>query len=266
MLPTGFTKRVSRPEYLFFAVCVASILFPFSIPARSQHQDMPQMDGMPGMDHGSMGMKKSDGVASPGGSASQPRSSSGSEFNHHLAGVLVFFAGLFVLIQGRVSKRWSQIRYLWPLCFLAAGTFVLIFSDMEIWPFGSVGPWYALTHDFEVLQHKIFALILLSVGYVELERLRGRLGRAWALYFPVLAIGGATLLLFHTHGMDMSVPGAMKTMQHIEIQHRWFAATGFGIAIAKGLSEVPLQWQRVFARAWPLLLSVLGILLMVYTE
>ena len=224
------------------------------------------MDGMPGMDHGSM-MKKSDGAPSLASSApSQPRRSSGSEFNHHLAGAFVFLAGLLVMVEGPASKRWPRIRYLWPLCFLAVGVFVLIFSDMEIWPFGTQGPWYAVTHDLEVFQHKLFALILLSIGYVELERLRGRLGRVWALYFPVLAIAGATLLLFHAHGMDMSAPGAMKTMQHIETQHRWFAATGFGIAIAKGMSEVPQQWQRMFARTWPLLLSLLGMLLMVYKE
>src|SRR2546429_3153662 len=41
--------------------------------------------------------------------------------------------------------------------FLAAGLFLLVFSDTEIWPFGPQTPWYAVTHNPEDLQHKIFS-------------------------------------------------------------------------------------------------------------
>jgi len=83
---------------------------------------------------------------------------------------------------------------------------------------------------------------------------------------PLVAIAGTILLLFHVHGGDMSAPNAMKIMKHIEAQHRLFAATGFGIAISKGLAEIPQKWQLIFSKTWPALLTVLGILLIVYTE
>jgi drug/metabolite transporter (DMT)-like permease len=58
-----------------------------------------------------------------------------SEFNHHLAGLLVLVAGLFLLADGSTRERRLIGRYLWPLCFLLSGVLLLIFSDNELWPF-----------------------------------------------------------------------------------------------------------------------------------
>jgi len=190
-----------------------------------------------------------------------------SEFNHHLAGVLVVLAGILILAQDRLAARWPLVRYAWPVCFLAAGLFLLVFSDTEIWPFGPQTPWYALTHNPEDLQHKIFAVILLAVGCVELQRTRGRLTVRWAAwFFPVVGVAGAILLLFHVHSGDMQAPHAMESMEHIQMQHRWFAATGLGVAVTNGLAETPQKWQQIFRKIWPVLLIVLGALLTQYTE
>lgn len=190
-----------------------------------------------------------------------------SEFNHHLAGLFVILAGIFILSESYVARRWPLARYAWPTCFLAAGFFVLIFSDTEIWPFGPQSPWYAITHNAEDLQHKIFSIILLAIGYVELQRARGRLQARWAVWlFPAVGVTGATLLLFHTHGGDMQAPHAMETMEHIQRQHHWFAATGLGVALANGLAGTPQKWQQFFKKTWPLLLITLGALLIHYTE
>ena len=233
-------------------------------PAWCQQHDMSNMDGMPGMNHGDMtsvGHQHLENATTPMTAAR------GSEFNHHLAGLLLFLAGMVLLAEEPLARLWSPLRYVWPICFLAAGLFVLIFSDAEIWPLGPQTPWYALSHSIEDLQHKSFAIILLGLGFVELQRVRGRFKGIWsALFFPVVAMAGAIVLLFHVHGGDMSAPNAMATMRHIELQHRWFAAAGFGIAVAKGLAEIPQKWQMAFKRTWPALLTVLGILLMTYTE
>jgi hypothetical protein len=45
-----------------------------------------------------------------------------------------------------------------------------------------------------------------------------------------------------------------------------FAAAGFGIGVFKGLSELPTRGQLIFARLWSLLMIVLGVLLLLYTE
>ena len=190
-----------------------------------------------------------------------------SEFNHRLAGAFVILAGILILYESRLAKSWVVARYIWPLCFLAAGLFVLVYSDTEMWPFGPQSPWYAITHDPEDLQHKVFAIILLALGYVELQRARGRLKAAWAAwFFPVTAMVGAILLLFHVHRGDMHAPHAMQMMQHIQEQHRWFAAVGLGIALTNGLAKIPRRWQQFFSAAWPTLLVVLGLLLTLYTE
>ena len=190
-----------------------------------------------------------------------------SEFNHHLAGVFVVLAGLFILAEGSLRGRWPFLRYAWPGCFLLSGLFVLIFSDTELWPFGPQSWWFGLTHNHEDLQHKTFAVLLLGLGFIEIQRARGVLKAAWAAWaFPVLAAAGSILLLFHEHHSGMHGPDHMAAMQSIQSQHRAFSITGFSIGFSKALSEVRTGWRSIFANLWPVLLIVLGVLLILYTE
>ena len=190
-----------------------------------------------------------------------------SEMNHHIAGFLVAMAGVFVLLECLRLGAASRLRILWPLCFLLVSLFLFIFSDTEIWPFGPQSVWHAVTHDLEALQHKTFALILLAMGIVEYQRVRGRWNRALTAWiFSIAGLAGAVLLLFHRHTMDMHHAAAMQQMQHIEVQHRWYAAVGAGIVTAKHVSEIPTKWQKVFTIAWPVLMITLGLSLLLYTE
>jgi hypothetical protein len=190
-----------------------------------------------------------------------------SEFNHHLAGLFIVVSGLLILAQERLARRWSLAKYAWPLCFLGAGFFVLVFSDTEIWPWGTQSLYYALSHNPEDVQHKAFALILILVAWFEIQALRGQSKAAWRVWaFPALSLIGAVLLLFHSHQAGMNGPNAMATMERIEWQHRWYASIGFGIVLTKGLSETRIKCRPVLHKAWPLLLIVLGTSLTLYTE
>jgi len=190
-----------------------------------------------------------------------------SEFNHHLAGLFVILAGVFILVQGTLLQRWSYLRFAWPSCFLLSGLFLLIFSDTELWPFGPQSWWYGLTHNPEDLQHKTFAVILLALGIFEVQRVRGALKSAWVKWlFPILACGGSVLLLFHEHHSGMHGAAHMTTMARIKAEHFNFAATGFGIGVFRGVSEVPTRWRVLFAKLWPLLMILLGALLVLYHE
>jgi putative copper resistance protein D len=190
-----------------------------------------------------------------------------SEFNHHLAGLFVILAGVFILAQGALPQRWSYVRFAWPACFLLSGLFLLVFSDTELWPFGPQSWWYGLTHNPEDLQHKTFAVILLALGVLEVQRVRGVLKSPWARWlFPVLACFGSVLLLFHEHHSGMHGAAHMTTMARIKAEHLNFAVAGFGIGVFRGISEVPTRWQPMFARLWPLLMIVLGVLLVLYHE
>jgi len=218
---------------------------------------------MPGMDmqHGNDGE-----VESPGLKAKLMADKRESEFNHHLAGFLLILAGGLLLAQDKLRVKWPWISYVWPACFLAAGFYLLIFSDTEIWPIGHKAFWIAM-QDPEDQQHKVFSLILLSIGVIELQRARGRLKNAWSAWaFPVVALIGSIMLLFHHHQAGMHGPDHMTLMRHIQREHGGFALAGGGIAVSKGLSEVPSRWQDIFKKIWPTLLIVLGVLLMLYTE
>lgn len=190
-----------------------------------------------------------------------------SEFNHHLAGFLVLVAGLLILADGSIRQRWAVARHVWPICFLVSGVFLLIFSDTELWPFGEQSWYFGLTHHKEVLQHKLFAVLLLVAGVIELQRARGILKARWAGWvFPLVASAGSLMLLFHDHQAGMTGPNHMELMHRIQSQHISFSVTGLGIALSKGLAETPFEWRPFFERLFPSLLIVLGALLMVYVE
>ncbi len=190
-----------------------------------------------------------------------------SEGNHHLVGLLVGLSGLFILAQGILTRKFPSLAYAWPACFFLSGLFVLVYSDTELWPFGPK-PWIQGTiTNPEVIQHKLFAILLLGVGLIETVRVRRSLKAVWLrLVFPVLAIAGSVLLLFHSHSTGMRGPNHMAVMARIQAEHLSYSVTGMCIGFVKGLAEIATRWQIAFARTWPILLVVLGVLLMRYVE
>jgi putative copper resistance protein D len=253
--------RKLPPVFLGLPLLIASILFLGMSQPTARSQEHP-------MDHGHGGMSMvMDEPMSPAAQAKLLADKRESEFNHHLAGFFVLLAGIFIFFEERIKNRWSGVRYAWPLCFLLSGIFVLIFSDTELWPFGPKNCWTGVVGNLEVLQHKTFAVILLALGVIEMRRARGVLRAAWSAWvFPVLAIAGSVLLLFHVHGGGMHGPDAMNTMERIQMQHFSYAAAGVGIALSKGLSDAPFQARGIFRVLWPLCMIALGVLLMLYVE
>ena len=258
---------------LLLVLVLAVFLF---APAWTRHPNIPVQQEMSGMDDMSdmtgmadmPEMRHSAALAepTPQALAKQLADKRESEFNHHLAGVMLILAALFFLAQERLARRWPAANYAWAACLLFAGFFLLVFSDTEIWPFGYQSFYFALTHNPEVAQHKTFAAILLGLGVVATMRTSGRLRAAWSAWlFPVLALGGATLLLFHHHG-GMHGPDAMQTMVRVQQQHLRFAGVGAGVAVAKGVADSSEKWRPLFDRLWPLFMIALGVLLLLYTE
>jgi copper resistance protein D len=190
-----------------------------------------------------------------------------SEFNHHFAGLLVLLAGVFILVKDKLNQRWPYSQFAWPFCFLLSGLYLLVFSDTELWPFGPQSWWYGLSHNPEDVQHKTFAVILLALGILEVQRARGVLKSAWTGWvFPALAFCGSVMLLFHEHQGGMHGADHMAVMARIQAEHRHFAVAGFGIGALKGLSEFPTRWQATLAKLWSIPMIALGVLLMLYAE
>ncbi len=218
-------------------------------------------------EHEGHDMSKMNAPMSPAEQAKLLADKKESEFNHHLAGFFVALGGAFILFQTPLGKRLNAVNYIWPASFLLSGIFVLIWSDTELWPFGSRQWLEALQNNREVLQHKTFALLLLGLGIIEWLRVKGSLKAAWSgLVFPVLAVGGSILLLFHQHEASMQGANHMEVMARIQSEHLSYAVVGIGIGLAKGLSEIKMRGYRLFSAVWPLLMVGLGILLMNYHE
>jgi hypothetical protein len=190
-----------------------------------------------------------------------------SEFNHRLAGVFVIVAGVFMLIHTDLDKRFPWTKYVWPVTFLASGIFLLVWSDTELWPFGHRQWIEALRNNPEVRQHKTYAVLLLVLGILEWLRTSGTLKAAWSRWvFPVTAVVGSVLLLFHEHGGGMHGPNHMVVMERIKSEHLSFAAVGFAIGLTNALAGNKGTWRGAFARIWPVLMVVLGVLLLFYRE
>ena len=160
-----------------------------------------------------------------------------------------------------------MVQYVWPGCFLLSGMFVLIWSDTELWPFGHRQWPEALQNNPEVLQHKTFALLLLALGIIEWRRVGGIVMAAWDSWvFPVVAICGSLLLLFHHHEAGMQGPDHMAVMSRIQLQHLGYAVVGIAAGLARGFVVTRTNSHERFKYLWPVLIIVLGVMLMGYRE
>jgi hypothetical protein len=189
-----------------------------------------------------------------------------SEFNHHLAGVFVILAGLFILAEGSLRDRWPFLRYAWPGCFLLSGLFLLIFSDTELWPFGPQSWWHGLTHNREDLQHKAFAVLLLGVAFIEIQR-RGTCSKPPGPcgHFPLSPHSAPSCFSSTNITAECTALTTWPSCNTFNCRIRPFI-TGFSFCLSKALSEVRTSWRSIFAKVWPLLLIVLGALLVLYKE
>lgn len=189
-----------------------------------------------------------------------------SERNHHLAGIAVILIGLIELLEA-LSLGWlAWSRFLLPAAMFGAGVFLLIWSDHETWPIGSLS--FADTffgHDHEIVQHKTYGILLFAVGIVESLRRAGRLAHAaWTAPLPVFAIIGGLMLFMHSHGDHPSAQkialhhAAMGTMAILAGSSR-LASVGTGQSAAQG-------WLSRLSLVWSVLILAIGVQLLFYSE
>jgi hypothetical protein len=185
-----------------------------------------------------------------------------SERNHHLAGVFVLLIGLSELRGGLGVSMLAWSRFLLPLAMLGAGGFLMIWSDHEAWPIGykSFAETY-FSNDWETVQHKVYAILLLSVGTIELLRRTDKVKHmAWGLPLPVFALIGGVMLFLHSHGAH---PSAHK----IAIHHAVMGTTALVAGTCKIIAGIKRQeGNSPWALAWASLVLLIGVELLVYTE
>lgn len=194
-----------------------------------------------------------------------------SEFNHHLAGIVVILVGLSAILLYYRPRTFSFLRYVWPLSLLVLGIYLVIYSDPGGWPLAYRSLSASLSEP-NTRQHKIYAVLLLVMGGIETLRVGGLLkGDRWRYAFPVLAGLGALYLIVHEQGHG----GAGGAEQHggsaavhvsVSYQHLIYIILGVQAAIAL----LMYQWRKITGPwapyIWPSLIVFLGIALLLYNE
>jgi hypothetical protein len=257
----GGMLKVSRRSHWVKSV-VLFCLFLSATPLWAQHdeQNHTSVQSAVSLDHAQHG--------SVGYQAGWEGSVAGiaySEFNHHLTGILVVIIGLSEVRQALAMPLWAWTRFLLPGALLTSGIFLLIWSDHDAWPIGSLSFMQTFFgSDSEIFQHKSYGLLSVAVGMIELLRRVGQLGHAvWATPLPAFAIIGGLMLFGHSHGIH---PSAGK----IAMDH---AVMGT-MAVTAGSSKLLSDWIRSPSHArsskwellWAGLLTLIGIQLLIYSE
>ena len=181
-----------------------------------------------------------------------------SEYNHHWSGLFVLLIGALGLLH-RAGVRWAKH---WPLALLGLAGFLFLRSDPEVWPLGEIGFWESL-RDVEVLQHRVFVVLIVAFALFEWGVRTGRLHspRA-ALVFPLLTALGGALLLTHSHAI-----ANVKDQLLIELSHTPLALSGIAAGWARWLElRADGRVRRVAGWVWPVCFLLVGIILLSYRE
>jgi putative copper resistance protein D len=160
----------------------------------------------------------------------------------------------------------AWMRAVLPVALLACGLFLLIWSDHEAWPIGRLTVTETfLGHDHEIIQHKLYGLLLLAVGLIEwLWRTGQLIHRAWVTALPIFAILGGLMLFVHSHGHH---PAAEKIAWHHSTMGVLAILAGSCRLAGAGL-WVPHDRAATsrWAVAWASLILLIGVQLLSYSE
>ena len=184
-----------------------------------------------------------------------------SEYNHHWAGLIVLLAGGLALLSRSRRLRWARF---WPISFAGLSVFILLRADPENWPLGP-RPFWKSFYQPDVLQHRIYVVLILGFALFECAVQAGRIRARWAGFiFPTVCAVGAALLLTHNHAL-----GDIKEELLAEMSHSILALLGVMAAWARWLElRLPRQdGERRFAGyLWPVALMMAGLVLLDYRE
>jgi hypothetical protein len=181
-----------------------------------------------------------------------------AEFTHRTAGLaLLVIAGVIVwetrarpAFPGNVASS-----ALWALF----GLWVFVMSDAGAWPLGPASIAGAL-RDGPVLQHKALALIPITFGVMGALRAAGHLaGATWTRLVPVLALVGGIVLLLHLGEGRVRADASY-------LQHAAMGVTAIGLGVALLAARAPERRTVLATWAWPALLVVLALALLLYRE
>jgi putative copper resistance protein D len=182
-----------------------------------------------------------------------------SEYNHHVAGLVVLTMGLLAMLHVIGGRRWARH---WPLLFLGLAAFIVVRGDPGAWPLGPQGFWESMRYP-EVVQHRLFALVVVLFGVFEWLVRTGRLRRrVFAYVFPLLSSVGGALLLTHSHALL-----DLKSEFLTEVTHVPIGVLALFVGWARWLElRLPPPDDALPRRIWATAFTLVGVLLLIYRE
>lgn len=188
-----------------------------------------------------------------------------SEFNHHLAGLFLLLIGLSEVLQALGWPALVWTRFLLPNALTIGGIFLLIWSDHDSWPIGSLT--FAQTFfgdDEEIFQHKAYGILAFAVGTIEfLRRLGWFAHAAWTVPLPLFAIVGGLMLFGHSHGDH---PAAYKIAVHHAIMGTMAITAGSSKLVSGWRARQMVRERSYWELIWASLVLVIGLQLLMYSE
>jgi hypothetical protein len=188
-----------------------------------------------------------------------------SEFNHRFAGLFVLLFGLAELGHALRCQVPFWTRLVLPSALAVIGAYLLVWSDHEAWPIGSLSFSQSFFgQDQEIVQHKFYGVF--SAGAAVSEALR-RIGwvqhPAWAAPLAFLGLVGALLLFVHSHGNH-------PANHTIELHHALLGSLGVGATLSNAMvswtsGASPHRVKR-WEVAWAGFVIVIGVQLLLYFE
>jgi hypothetical protein len=222
-------------------------------PSSEHHQVAPSTTNNPHGEHADGGWEGSaQGVAY-------------SEFNHRFAGLFVLLFGLAELGHALRYQLPFWTRLVLPSALGVIGVYLLIWSDHEAWPIGSLS--FAQTffgQDQEIIQHKFYGVFGTTAAASEtLRRIGWAQHPAWAAPLVFLGLVGALLLFVHSHGNH-------PANHTVELHHALLGSLGVGAAISNAMvswtSGASNHSVKRWEVAWAGFVIVMGIQLLLYFE
>ncbi len=189
----------------------------------------------------------------------QPEEYAWSEYNHHMAGLVVFTMGVLAALDRTGRAPWARH---WPLILLGLAAFMFVRNDPRAWPLGPAGFWESMTLP-DVLQHRIVVLLVIGLGLFEWLVRVGLLARpGWRLVFPILCAVGGGLLLTHSHAMFN-----LKSEFLAEVSHAPMGILAVFMGWGRWLElRLPREDRALPGWVWSLSLLFIGAILLVYRE
>lgn len=182
-----------------------------------------------------------------------PESVAFSLFNHRLAGLLVVLLGVLGVVDASASGKREWLKLLWPMPLIVLGIYLLLRSDAPAWPPHIVEQ----MSNAEGVQHKIFAVLVLSLGGIDLLRRSGRLMHPiWNyLFYAVMLVAGIFLLFHGGHHSAL-----------VRNEHAAMAVVAIAIVVAKVMADRKHTARWLAVGVVPSLFILLGVQLLLYTE